>query len=367
MSPNRAQLPVVTATSAAGTVEPGASKKLLQLRQTFEEARAAIGGAPDLWFRLAEATVRVRFAGATLAPLLTAPLAHLQTEPTEDPALDLFVWDDASTGVVTPLPSRPPSLSTSDEGVFSYRHGEIEAAYEPSSTLLSAIDHTTRCGFLRVESPSRLSVRERTSPFRTILSWWGARRGLQIVHASAVGTPMGGVLIVGRGGAGKSTTVLSCVGSGLGYAADDGCLVSDDDRPIVYGMYATAKVERRRSSWFPRLETAIESAPEGMKGEAVLRLTESFTDVLIRSFPLRGILVADVRGAGVTTLEPCSRAEALQALAPSTIFQFPGVSSRVLARLTRIVRRTDCYRLALGLDVSRIPGVIIDFLATESS
>jgi hypothetical protein len=104
-----------------------------------------------------------------------------------------------------------------------------------------------------------------------------------------------------------------------------------------------------------------------LEGEAVLCLAETFADALVPSFPLRAVLVPEVRDNGDTVLEPCSQARALQALAPSTIFQFPGSSAATLGRLAAFVRRTDCYTLALGPDVSQVPDVIGGLLAESSS
>ena len=65
---------------------------------------------------------------------------------------------------------------------------------------------------------------ERAAPFRWLFDNLAARRGMSTLHAAAVGRDGNGVLLAGRGGAGKSTLALACVGSGFDYVSDDYCL-----------------------------------------------------------------------------------------------------------------------------------------------
>ena len=55
----------------------------------------------------------------------------------------------------------------------------------------------------------------------------------QVVHAASVGTKDGAVLIVGKGGSGKSTSALACLNAGMYYLGDDYTLISNDSNPQV--------------------------------------------------------------------------------------------------------------------------------------
>ena len=85
-----------------------------------------------------------------------------------------------------------------------------------------------------------------STPLRHILHLALATRGVQFVHAGAVGRPDGGVIIVGRSGSGKSTSTLSTLGSDLLYAGDDYVGVSlnpDGGGPYVHSLYGCGKLE----------------------------------------------------------------------------------------------------------------------------
>src|SRR4029077_4802081 len=82
---------------------------------------------------------------------------------------------------------------------------------------------------------------EIAEPIRAILSWFMREHNRQLIHAAAVGNSDGGVLLIGRSGAGKSNTALCCLASDLQYAADDFCAVSVGSEPHVYSLYCTGK------------------------------------------------------------------------------------------------------------------------------
>src|SRR5205823_136180 len=82
------------------------------------------------------------------------------------------------------------------------------------------------------------------TPLRHILHLWLASRGVQFVHAGAVGRPSGGCLIVGKSGSGKSTSTLATLGSELLYAGDDYVGVSvTTGGAHVHSIYGCGKLE----------------------------------------------------------------------------------------------------------------------------
>ncbi len=65
---------------------------------------------------------------------------------------------------------------------------------------------------------------------------------------------------------------------------------------------------------------------------------------------------------GTTAVSRVPYASGLLALAPTTVFQLPGRKRESFSRLAEAVRQVPCYRLDLGADRSRIPGVITELL-----
>lgn len=74
-------------------------------------------------------------------------------------------------------------------------------------------------------------------PFVKMVFMWALRRNLLILHAAAVGVDGHGVLVVGHGGAGKSTLACACLADGFDFVSDDYCLLRAVDSRIVFPVY----------------------------------------------------------------------------------------------------------------------------------
>jgi hypothetical protein len=180
---------------------------------------------------------------------------------------------------------------------------------------------------------------------------------VQVVHAGAVGTREGGVLLAGPGGSGKSTSVMACLGSALRLAGDDYVAVRADSAPRVYSLYASAKLDSASLGLLPRVRRHASHGPEHVSAKALLLLGESCRDALIESFPLRAIVLPSVTG-GPPRLVPVAPMQALRRLAPSTLMQLPGADLAALETLGALARRLPAYRLETGPDLGALPGLL---------
>ena len=91
---------------------------------------------------------------------------------------------------------------------------------------------------------------------------------------------------------------------------------------------------------------------------------QHFPDQVTAGFPLRAILVPSVRPLQQESrIVETSRAGALAALAPSTMFQLRSADGDALGTMSRLLERVPSYGLEVGTDVGAIPGVIEDFLS----
>jgi hypothetical protein len=227
---------------------------------------------------------------------------------------------------------------------------------------LSAVDLGADRAWYWVADPTALPYWELAAPIRQILHWWMATRGHQQVHSGAVGTPDGGVLLVGKGGSGKSTCALASLVSELRYAGDDYTMVSVEPRPWVHSLFSSGKVHPENLSRLPHLKPALWNGERLATEKAVLFVDQYFPDRPIEGFPLRAIVLPTITGGTHTRAGPTSRAAALVALAPSTVFQLHTAGSEALQYMTHLARKVPAYVLELGTDVSEIPGVILALL-----
>lgn len=331
----------------------------------FERAEQA-AGTVDRWYCIAGQPVRLRFAGSTLVPLIAPALDHLATEPVSRPALTVCLWDIESTLPQVPAPPWRMHADVNSQESRAYSDDRIHVAFDIGTGALSMADAAENLAVYCVRDPRQLPGYEIGAPLKRILQWAMHGRGGQLVHAAAVGRPDGGVLLVGREGSGKSTTALSCLGTGLLYAADDHCMLSTDPSPYVHSLYNSAKLYAVDLNRFPRLAAIPSRVGDLGLDKALLFLHPHQSAWITKGFPIRAILVPQVTGRLETSVCPISPAIALRALAPSTIFQVVGRDRSTLGVLAACVKRVPCYALRLGSALTAIPHAIQDVLATAS-
>jgi len=323
-------------------------------------ARAAQLCPPHQYdYDIAGHPVQLQIIGATLAARLTPALAHLAAPPATAPALTVRLWDVSCTPVGLPPPPWQEQDYAARSQVRGYETGPLLAAYQLDSGALSLLDLPQNCALYAVQDAEQLPYYESGMPLRTILHWWLRAQGCQLVHAAAVGTAQGGVLIVGQGGAGKSTTALACLLAGMRYVADDYCVVTPAPQPAVASLYNSGKVAADHLRSFPALAPLV-SNPAGLgQGEkALLLLQRHFPAQLADCLPLRAILQPQITGQPTTSLQPITSSVALRSLAPSTIFQLSTGGEQDFRLLAALVRQVPTYRLALGTALAQIPEII---------
>jgi len=341
--------------------------------QSFQKARQFAGGPPDRFYGIAGYTIRLRFAGAALEPRITPALEHTEAKPCSNPSLTICLWDDASTH--TTMPS-PPWLGygvhnpygdllgvyTRRGEVRGYNNNRIHTAFHMGADVLNMLDQQRNLGVYWTPDASHLPIYETGSPLRTILHWWSGRHGRQFLHCGAVGTAKGGVLLLGKGGSGKSTTALSCLNSRLSYVSDDYCLVETEPAPYVYNLYNTAKLSADGIQLVPHLKQAISNVDRLQTEKALFFLHRCHPKKIVAGFPVRALLMPRVTGGFDTMIKAASPAAALSALAPSTMNQLAGAGAATLQVMKRLVDQVPCYHLELGTDSDQIPRVISKLL-----
>ena len=355
--------------------------------ETLRAADAALespsaGPGGERWFVLAGVSVRMRFAGPRLAQILDPAFGHLsrRAPPPGDPgapAADLAVTV-IDGGLFGPPPLAAHHFFGGGQGLDLTRPGD---GGPPSHCADYGDGGLTILDLMRgrclhwVYEVSKVPGWAAASPLRTPLGLLLATRGRYLLHGAAIGHSSGAVLLAAKGGSGKSTSALSC----LDAAAQTGAsrlLVAGDDfvvlepnpaAPRVHAFFGTAKIDRTHAALFPRLERLVarDGGPLDVPGEkAVLRLFPDAADRLAPVLPVRAIAVPTLGlDRPESRIEPLSRAGAMLALAPSSIFLVQGAGAGTFDAVTRLVAGLPCYRLRIGRDVRGIPIAIEALLA----
>ncbi len=307
--------------------------------------------------------VRMRFAGPAMLDRIGGSFAHLEVPGADEEGLGIDVWDSSSTGTPAP-PVLGVALESDGTGPIFYYEDDGVRAISRWQTL-SVLDTRIGRAWFWAPDPAELLSWDWASPLRSILHWWLGAHGILQVHGGAVGLPEGGVLVVGRGGSGKSTTTLSCLAAGLKYAGDDFVGIQSRPSPWVHSLYSSGKLESHHAERFRELLPAVVNPERGPLDKAIVYAGRRWPDRTTAGFPLRAVLVPRIAGGRETRLVPASPAGALAALAPSTIFQLHPPQENALSEMAALVRQVPCFSLELGSELERIPVAIEQLLREE--
>ena len=328
------------------------------LASLFERAQLRGAQVAELSVLIAGFRVRVRVVGATLARTAFAALHHLPTWTNGTaPDLRIDVWDAAATGIVAPRPRTRPGYvkpgillkaSRNDRFVGEARdHGELWLDRHESRIV----------GWF--DSPERLNLDERARPFHKLLSAWLEQRGVQFVHAGLVACHGNGLLFVGNGGAGKSTSSIACLRSGMGYLGDDFVGFSSAGGSFVgHGIYGSCLLNVHHIKRFSDLEAIAHAAHHSFEDKNVVYLRDAFPGAMRSEIEIKALLLPRVVDAQSTRTRTASKAEALMAIAPTSVMFLPRPSRSAFERVSNLVESMPCFWLELGRDVETIPTAV---------
>lgn len=351
-----------------------------QINDCFEDAVQSVGEV-EYFLQIANFSICLRFAGNALVEYVMPALAHLKTAPCARPDLTICLWDRTSprTDLPTSISDLANLVKTDfsenfdvdvlPEKITAYVVGEsVRSSFDFGLGIINVLNLRDNQAYCWFEDVGKIPYWYKCSPLQFVLNIWMDARQYQYVHAGAIGYVDGGVLLVGKGGSGKSSTSLTCLNSSLLYVGDDYCLMTTEPQPYVYSLYNSAKLKGKADlKRFPHLANMITNRDRLDTEKAILFLNDHYPDQVWRGFPIKAVLVPKVTGDRDTTYHPISAAIALRALAPSTIYQLRSSKQVALSRMSALVQQVPCYRLDLGTDMGQIPLVIARILEQQKS
>lgn len=314
---------------------------------------------------LAGRKVLVRVVGECLADNIRSAFAHLLVENLGgEPDLRIDCWDVEASGVApdrraAPAPDVAMMLKASVDGRYVGEYREHSSQW---------LDRHEKRILAYTESASRLNLDERARPFHKMISVWLGDQDVQFVHAGLIEFDGRGILFVGNGGAGKSTSSIACLLGGLGYLGDDFVALEECDEHFVgHGLFASCLLDNHHIRRFPDLLPHARSAHHAHEDKMVLYLGEAFASTMASRTHVEALVLPCVVAGEATRWRPASRAEALFALAPTSVMFLAKPNADAFQRLTRLVESIPCYWLELGPDVENIPRVVRDLAARLES
>lgn len=341
---------------------PAVDQVYQELAAIFEQAYGATR-VEDLTLQIGASVARLRATTPALRRQLQRPLACPQIAPVATPHFGLDFVDLGDTALPR-LPWAPQHVSAEQEtsefkeGPYVFtRHGDV---------LLTALDHDSRRSIGLVRAPASWPLRHYKQAIFITLYQHLRRTGLHLIHASAIARHGRAALIAGQSGAGKTTTMLTCVAAGFQFLGDDSTLIGrtpagDVD---VIALLSTLDVTDNTAAWFPELAPHL-SAQRSHTGKRQVILSEAFPRQTAHRGRVSVVLAPEIADQEHTSVVPISKA----ALLGDLLFYSVDLHDAALTRqhfefLAQTMEQAPSYRLLLGRDRTQIP-LVIDRLLSD--
>jgi hypothetical protein len=312
---------------------------------------------------IAECPIELRFANPLLCDELLPALRHNIIPAGARPKAVVHIWDTRSSGFAIPRPPCPKQHFTDRGDIWGFNCKRYRAAFHFVECSLNIMDLECGEAVYWVQHADNLPYWAKASPLRTILHWIVERDGGQLLHAAAVGTERGAVLITGKGGVGKSTTALTALDHGLGYVADDYLAVRIEPTPRVFSLYCTAKLNAEDVVKFPRLAPHVVYMPSSDGEKAVIQLDPALKDQLSCVMDIKAILTPEVVRQSHTDFAPVDAMTLRRSAAFTTLSQLPYAGQQTQDFIDSMIDRLPAFKIRLGLDPTKVTRAIIDLLA----
>lgn len=286
-------------------------------------------------------------------------MSHIKLENSSGNNVTIHLIESKSTGL------RPPQAWLDWQEIDPY-NGELlnfgtnRALFNSTELWFIFIDYNSDTIYYWVDDFLKLSPRESAIPLIMVFHLWFDHTPFFLCHAAALGTLEKGVLLTGRGGSGKSTSTLSCLNTEVKIAGDDFVLV-DSEKSVAYSLYGVTKLNIDQYEHLPHLKPLIWNMHQIPDEKGQVYINEFFADSMINEFIIKAILLPTITGLAETTIKQCSKADAIKALVPSSIWILKS-SKKAVEKMNSLIARTPTFRLMAGTNLNQIAPTLIKLI-----
>ena len=326
-----------------------------KLMVAFQESCVRLGEENVFNFQLAGREIAIHAAGKKLQQKTNQALLHLELNTSIVPNLSIYTWDESESGISLPtLPWENPT-EIAEDSIIQFSLENFHVLHCENKTLFYLYDTMNNCAFCVIKNATILSNSNLTSPYFKIIALWASHQKLNILHAGCVAIDGKAVLIVGRGGKGKSSTSIQCLIDGLDYLSDDYVMVDlNGNKPLAYSMYSTGKLNAYHLKGFKKIPSIAKEGIVDKNNKPLLFLYTNFKNQIVKQAEIKAILTPEIRATKKTNYHLISPVESLKSLAPSTLIQLKINNLNTLNSLAQLTRKLPNFSLEIGSDFEDI-------------
>ena len=280
--------------------------------------------------------------------------------PAADAAAERRIYVLTGKGLGLPEWS-DPSLPA-DEFHALLNAAGLRAAYPFQDGLWRLLDMRSGVGLQWCSTLEKLPPWDGSAPLRQHLHWLLQESGMRLAHAATLGLEDRGVVLFGRGGAGKSGTTLAGLAAGLSTVGDDYIALANDPAPLAKPLFRTMKQDREGLSRIPGLPERTNDLSLNWRGKVEFDPAAFFDGAIIEAMPLKAAILPRIAHAEKPTLVPARPQSVMLSLMTSNLHQFAGEEDDGMRFFAKFLKDLPCFQLDLSPDAVRNGNLLREFV-----
>jgi hypothetical protein len=238
----------------------------------------------------------------------------------------------------------------------------LRAAYPFADGVWRLFDIRSRVGLQWCSTTGDLPPWDGSAPLRQHLHWTLEQAGMRLAHAATLGLKDRGIVLFGRGGAGKSGTTLAGLAAGLCTVGDDYIALANEPVPLARPLFRTVKQDREGLARVPGLASRTMRNDVNWRGKVEFDPTGIFAGALVDRLPIKAVVLPSIAHVAKPALIPTRPQAAMLALMTSNLHQFAGEPDGGMHFFAAFLKDLPCFRLDLSPDAVRNGNLLRDFV-----
>lgn len=333
-----------------------------KLESTFAKACEKLNVQEELCLDIANNSIHIKTAGIALQSFTCRAVMHLPQITASNDGLEILVWDEFESGINLPEPPNELFVHPNGKRYSQNTFGNYSIIHYENNTIFHLYDLVADRAIVCLKNIHKLPNYFLAAPFFEVFKLWSKKVGLHILHAGCIANSSHSILIVGKGGMGKSTTSIQSLIGGLNYLSDDYILVKLGENPMAYSLFCSGKLHANHLENFPTISKIAFNKNKEIYDKPLMFLNEVYEDQILLKSPIKGIVAPQLNAKEESSFESLSSFETLKALAPSTILQLRLGTNDDLKIMADFTKSTSCYKLSLGTNLTGITPIVSKLL-----
>lgn len=312
------------------------------------------GKMPSFYFRvrICDELIELRFPTKELEQVGRSSLSGFITEDTSEPDAAFFYWYDRCDDYLPAGEGERSSVWKSNDETGSLMIGT-------DRDVLMGRDYARKRFYSAQPAPKDEWQLHCRHSMVNAFAFWARHSDKLLLHAASVGYEGTGVLVVGRGGRGKSTFAVSCLTEGLDFVSDDYTLITSSGKLYAMPLYSCVGV---------RVDMCEKLTGLGQPSTTVLGkpLFEIPGEQYCKKLNIKAIIMPLVAGDDEPSIYPTQKNSAMAQLIGSTITQLESRhDTELIQQMSSRLAHLPVYEMRMSTDLSKNPAFLREFIEKE--